>query len=189
MTPRRSNYDGLELRTPRLILRPPVQGDLKAWADLLGDEEVTRYIGGVQPRSVAWRTMAMHAGSWALVGYGLFSVVQRSTGHCIGRVGPWFPEGWPAPEIGWSFARSSWGQGYATEAARTVLDWAFRNLGWSQVVHYIEPGNDASIGVARRIGSNYVGATTLPPPISAGVEFLVYGQNRSNFYHAGRTAA
>lgn len=167
-----------ELRTERLLLRPPVESDFDAWADLLGDEEVTRYIGGPQPRSVAWRTMAMHAGSWLLRGCGLLSVIDRNTGHWIGRVGPWFPEGWPEPEIGWSFIRSAWGQGFATEAASAVISWTFDNLGWDRVVHYIEPENTSSIAVAERIGSRLLGETSLPPPISTDQLFLVYGQSR-----------
>lgn len=168
-----------ELHTERLMLRPPIDRDFAAWADLLGDEEVTRYIGGPQPPSVAWRTMAMHAGSWALRGYGLFSVIDRGTGNCIGRVGPWFPQGWPQPEIGWSFIRSAWGHGFAIEAARTALAWTFANLGWDHIVHYIEPGNQASIAVAERIGSKLQGEARLPRPISPEKPFLVYGQSRA----------
>lgn len=122
--------------------------------------------------------MAMHAGSWLLRGSGLFSVIDRDTGQCIGRVGPWFPEGWPEPEVGWSFIRSAWGQGFATEAARTVVSWTFGTLGWDRVVHYIEPGNIPSLAVAERIGSRLLGETTLPPPIPSDKTFLVYGQSR-----------
>ena len=168
------------LETRRLVLRPPAEGDFETWAELLADAEVTRYIGGTQPRSVAWRTMAMHSGSWNLRGCGLFSVIERASGRCIGRVGPWFPEGWPKPEMGWSLVRSAWGQGFATEAASAALAWTFAALGWEEVVHYIEPGNGASIAVAERIGSSLLGETALPPPVASDTTFLVYGQARSD---------
>lgn len=59
-----------------------------------------RFLGGVQPRSVAWRSLAAAAGNWSLQGFGFFSVILRDTGQWIGRVGPIRPEGWPVPEVG-----------------------------------------------------------------------------------------
>lgn len=120
--------------------------------------------------------MAMHAGSWHLRDYGLFSVVERASGAWIGRAGPWQPEGWPAPEIGWSLKRAAWRQGYATEAARAAVEWAFHALAWTEVVHYITRKNAASIAVAEKIGSRLIGETTLPLPSPPNLTFLVYGQ-------------
>ena len=54
------------------------------------------------------------------------------------------PEGWPGTEVGWSFRRAAWGQGYATEAATAAIDWAFAQLGWDDVIHCIAPENVAS---------------------------------------------
>lgn len=166
------------IHTDRLILRPPSPEDFDAWADFSADEEVMRYIGGTQPRSVAWRTMAMHAGSWHLKGFGLFSVLERTSGKWIGRAGPWQPDGWPEPEIGYSLARENWGRGYASEAASAALAWAFETLRWTKAVHYIIPENLASIAVAKKIGSQFLAETLLPPPISSEQTFLIYGQSR-----------
>ena len=63
--------------------------------------ETTRFLGGPQPRSFAWSAMATLAVSWAVRGFGLFSVIERRTGQRIGRVGPRQPRGWTTPEIGW----------------------------------------------------------------------------------------
>ncbi|MHB1303839.1 MAG: GNAT family N-acetyltransferase [Acidiphilium sp.] len=54
------------IRTARLLLRPPVQDDFPAWAAFSADEEAMRFLGGVQPREIAWRSLATMAGSWAL---------------------------------------------------------------------------------------------------------------------------
>ncbi len=167
-----------EIRTERLVLRPPSAEDFDAWADFSADEEVMRYIGGTQPRSVAWRTMAMHVGSWHLKGFGLFSVLEQKSGMWIGRAGPWQPDSWPEPEIGYSFARYAWGQGYASEAASAALAWAFETLRWTNAVHYIVSENLASIAVAKKIGSQFLAETSLPPPIAPEQKFLVYGQDR-----------
>ena len=129
------------LHTARLILRPPREEDLDGWAELMGDEESARYIGGQMTRSAAWRTMATMTGSWVLKGFGMFSVVEKGTGKWIGRVGPWQPEQWPGTEVGWGLVRSAWGKGYARESAEAAITWAFDALGWDEVIHIIALGN------------------------------------------------
>src|SRR5512143_797098 len=141
------------LRTPRLLLRPPEQADFEAWAVLDADEIATQFIGGVSDRSAAWQGLATAVGMWTLRGAGLFSVLENDTGRWVGRVGPWLPDGALATEVGWAIDRSAWGRGYATEAARAAIDWAFRSLGWTEVIHCIDAANTASIAVARRLGS------------------------------------
>ena len=54
------------IETARLILRPTALSDFPRWAEMMADEEAARYIGGVQPRAVAWRGMISMAGAWAL---------------------------------------------------------------------------------------------------------------------------
>ncbi|MEQ9336465.1 MAG: GNAT family N-acetyltransferase, partial [Miltoncostaeaceae bacterium] len=104
------------IRTERLILRPPLTEDFEGWCDLMGDEVAARFIGGLQPRSVIWRTFLAQVGAWEVQGFGMFSVIERQSGHWLGRVGPWRPLGWPGPEVGWGLVRSAWGRGYALEA-------------------------------------------------------------------------
>ncbi len=170
---------GPTLITERLLLRPPEAEDFEAWAALMGDEESARFIGGVQPAALAWRNMATVTGAWTLRGFSMFSVIERADGRWIGRVGPWFPHGWPSPEVGWGLIRDAWGQGYAQEAATACLDWVFDALGWPKVIHCIDPANQASIALARRLGSTFRGQAILPPPIDATVD--VWGQSAANW--------
>ena len=67
-------------------------------------------------------------------------------------------------EVGWGIVRECWGRGYATEGAAATIDWAFDNLGWTEVIHTIAPDNLASQAVARRLGSRNRGPGKLPPP-------------------------
>jgi RimJ/RimL family protein N-acetyltransferase len=152
------------IETARLILRPPVEADLDGWAAMVADGPAMLHMGGAKPRPAAWRGLAMMAGSWALRGHGMFSVIERSSGRWVGRVGPWHPEGWPGTEIGWSIVRESWGRGYATEAAAASIAWAIGELGWTDIVHVIAPANTQSAAVARRLGSANRGPTPLPAP-------------------------
>ncbi len=171
---------GPTLETERLILRPPVGDDFDAWAEWMGDEEAMRHIGGVQSRPVAWRSMATFTGSWALHGFGMFSVIEKESGRWIGRLGPWSPEGWPGTEVGWGLARSYWGKGYATEGAAATMDWAFDTLGWTDIIHTIAPDNVGSVGVAERLGSANRGPGRLPPPFEH-LPVDVWGQTREQW--------
>lgn len=165
---------GPTLRTPRLLLRPPLAEDFDAWAAMAADPVSMATLGGVQPRAVAWRAFVQMAGSWAIYGFGMFSVYERSTGLWIGRVGPWRPDGWPGNEIGWGLQSCAHGRGYATEAAQAAIDWSVSALGWESFIHCINRANRRSIAVADRLGSRRLGDTTLPAPSGQAVD--VYGQ-------------
>ncbi len=156
--------DFLQLDTPRLLLRPPRMEDFGPWSALLADAEASHFIGGPQPPALAWRGLMVMAGAWHLQGFAMFSVIEKASGRWIGRLGPWYPEGWPGTEVGWGLVRDSWGRGYATEGASAAMDWAFSTLGWTEVIHSIAPDNHASQAVARRLGSRNRGPGRLPPP-------------------------
>lgn len=156
--------NGPILVTRRLILRPPGPEDLEGWAMFHADPDTMRYLGGVQPRSAAWRGLCGMAGSWHIRGFGMFSLILRDTGEWIGRVGPWQPEDWPAPEIGWGVRREFAGKGYALEAAVASMDYAFDVLRWDRVIHCIDPDNAGSIALAKRLGAVNEGPTRLPAP-------------------------
>lgn len=146
----------------------------------MADAEGSRFIGGPQARSQAWRGFMTIAGAWAMNGYGMFSVMEKSTGRWIGRIGPWVPADWPGNEVGWSLIRAAWGQGYATEAATATIDWVFDHVGWTDVVHCIAPDNAPSQKVAARLGSVNRGAVTLPPPLEE-YPIEVWGQTREEW--------
>ncbi len=167
---------GPVLETPRLILRVPIEADLDGWAAMSADAEAMRFIGGVSPRHGAWRTMAMMAGAWGLRGYGMFSLILKETGEWVGRAGPWFPEGWPGPEIGWGLRREYWGQGLAFEAAAVVMDYAADQLGWSEIIHCIDKDNAPSRRLAERLGAAWLREAAPPPPMT-GFTWQIYGQS------------
>lgn len=170
---------GPTLETARLLLRPTSGEDFEPWAAFSADEEASRFLGGPQPREAAWRMMCTMAGSWVVRGFGMFSVIEKEGGRWVGRLGPWQPEGWPGTEVGWGVAREFWGRGYATEGATAAIDWAFDHLGWTEVIHCIDPGNVNSQAVARRLGSSLLRHAMLPPPISESVD--VWGQSREQW--------
>jgi RimJ/RimL family protein N-acetyltransferase len=141
------------LETDRLFLRRPEEADFEPLCAMMEDEETARFIGGVSEPALTWRNFCGLLGHWELRGYGFFSVLEKSTGDWIGRIGPWYPHGWPQPEIGWTLNRSTWRKGYAAEAAAACMDHVVDDLGWESVIHLIDKENTASQGVARKLGS------------------------------------
>ena len=143
------------LETPRLILRALDPGDFEAFAAMMADPDVARYLtldGKPQDRADAWRSFAFIAGHWQMRGFGMWAVEEKTTGRFVGRIGPNYPEGWPDREIGWTIAREFWGKGYASEAARAAMDYAFDTLGWRRAISLIHPDNARSVAVAQRLG-------------------------------------
>lgn len=175
------------LETARLILRPTHFEDFEGWAAVMADEESARFIGGCQSRSAAWRGFITMLSAWRVQGFGMFSVLDRRTLQWLGRVGPWRPQRWPGNEIGWNIVRECWGRGYATEAAAASIDWAFEHLGWSDIIHCIDPANFMSQRVAVKLGSCNRGRIQLPEPYGDSV-VEAWGQTREQ-WHASSVRA
>lgn len=176
----------LQLETERLILRPPQAQDFEPWAAFIADEEAARHIGGVQPRSVAWRTFAAMIGVWEWQRFGFFSVIDKASGQWVGRLGPWDPEGWPGTEVGWSIVREHWGKGFAPEGATAATQWAFDHLGWREVIHTIAEDNANSKAVAAKLGSRFLRMGSLPAPHD-GKPVEIWGQSREEWMQHRKT--
>lgn len=172
---------GPVLETARLILRTPNAQDFDAWAALSTDPEVMLHLGGVQSRFTAWKQFLAAVGAWHVQGFYCFSVIEKSSGQWIGRVGPLQPVDWPGTEIGWTLARRAWGRGYALEAALIATDWAFDQLGWSQIIHCIAPANTTSQALATRLGSRKRGPARMPAPHD-DEPIELWGQTREEWF-------
>ena len=138
--------------TERLILREFRGDDFEPMADFFADP-MSEFYGGPCGRDDAWRKFAAYPGHWALRGYGPWAIERQDTGDFIGLCGPWFPEGWFAPEITWALMPGHHGHGFATEAARAALDLAYSDFGWTTAVSVVAIANEASAAVARRLGA------------------------------------
>src|SRR5688572_2404971 len=180
-----ASLDDIRIETPRLILRPPRLEDLDGWSEMMADEETARFIGGVAPRAVCWRQLTMMIGAWHAYGFAMFSVIEKSTGRWIGRLGPWQPEGWPGTEVGWSIMRDCWGRGYAVEGSAAAMDWAVDTLGWDDMIHSIDPRNLASQRVAEKLGSRNRGPGQLPAPFAES-QVDLWGQTAAEWRAARR---
>ena len=143
------------ITTERLILRRFEASDHDAYHAIFAHPEVERWLLPVASREESFRHMAMLEGFWHLRGTSMMAVERREDGKLIGRCGPWHPplaEGREI-EVGWTIAPEEQRRGYAAEAARASMAWAFERFAPARIVHMIDDENTASQGVARKIGS------------------------------------
>ncbi|WP_308442701.1 GNAT family N-acetyltransferase, partial [Rugosimonospora africana] len=182
----------IALETPRLVLDHVRDDDLDALTAMNSDPEVMRYIGDGSVRS-RQQTEAGLAGvrrDWAEKGYGMYAVRPKDTGELAGwvtlAVPNFLPEVLPTVEIGWRFARSFWGRGFATEGAVAVLRFGFVDRGLDRIVSIRHVDNRASGRVMEKIGLRFDRETVVPAHGNQPV--VVYALTREE-YLAGQASA
>lgn len=171
------------IETERLILRAWREDDAPAFAAMMAEPEVARFLTASQTplsSAMAWRDMALFVGHWALRGYGLFAVEEKQSGTFVGRVGAWQPECWVGFELGWGLARRYWGRGYALEAARAAGDWIFASFALDRIVSLIHADNAPSQKLAQRLGMHIRSRT-----LHAGAPHDIWEIERADWRKSG----
>ena len=144
------------LRTARLILRPPTPADAPEVLRILSNPSVLEH----NPSDLVVELAEVEAllerwlEHWSRHGFGNCCVVENETGRVVGNCGIRWMTLLEAPVLNlmYRFDPSSWGRGYATEAAGAVVDWALQNLPGQVVLARVRPDNVASQSVARKVG-------------------------------------
>lgn len=139
------------LETARLRLRAPRMDDFEAYA-AFGASPRAAILGGPFSRAQSFQRLAGIGGHWILRGYGRWLVADRETDAPLGVVGPFYPEGWPEPEIAWTVFDAAEGRGIAHEAALAARTYAYRSLGWQTAISCVAPDNRRSQALAERLG-------------------------------------
>jgi RimJ/RimL family protein N-acetyltransferase len=146
------------LATERLILRPPVVEDLPWVLEEMNTLAVLRHLGGVQSPDVVTQRFADDIAAFACGGHQRWTVWLRDRETRIGRVGLFHLRSPAAPpvlqgqrEIGWTFAAAYWGCGFATEAARAVIAYAFDALALPVLYSQTSDSNAASTRMMQRL--------------------------------------
>ena len=139
------------LQTERLTLRPLGPQDFAPLAAFYASERA-KFVGGPMTPELTWRALAGEIGHWTLRGYGRWGVEETATGDLAGVIGPWNPEGWPEPELGWDLMNGFEGKGYATEAAIAARRFAYEVLDWPTAISLVADANEASARLALRLG-------------------------------------
>lgn len=151
--------------TRRLMIRPWASGEAEALFDIYSRWDVSRWLGAT-PRAMETMDQALRRiHGWAAVSepdptYGVWCVALREGGTAVGTV-LLLPlaDGDGEVEVGWHLHPDHWGNGYATEAARAVIQRGL-DAGLDEVVAVVNPDNLPSQAVCRRLGMVHLGTTT-----------------------------
>ncbi len=125
-----------QIRSERLVLRPPRESDLAFFANLYGDAEVVRYLSfrPVGELEEVRRLLLNRVGAWRLGGGDLeevgsyIYVLTDPAGEPLGVVG--VSKRVYGYELSYALARAAWGHGYTPEAVRALSDWLLDNGAW-----------------------------------------------------------
>ena len=158
-----------ELRTQRLLLRQWRESDLEPFAALNADLEVMRYFPAPLTREQSDALADYERASIAERGWGFWAVEVAGVAPLVGFVGldevSFHTRFSPAVEVGWRLAREHWGRGYATEAARASVEFAFEELGLDEIVSLTTVANTRSRRVMERIGMTHDPADDFEHPL------------------------
>lgn len=149
----------VRLTTDRLIIRSTEDRDAGGLHRIYSDPEAMRYIpgGAFDDMERVRRSIARSRERETTSGMTLWAVDDKATGEFMGQCGVVPVDGkGPEIELAYHFARPFWGRGYATEAARAVADYAFRELELERLIGLTFPANVPSQRVLEKTGFAYV---------------------------------
>ena len=150
----------VELTTARLLLRNWREGDRDIFHEINSHERVMAFFPFRRTRAEADKLMDRIASRIDQTGLGFFAVELRRTQRCIGFAGladaalpGILPDG--THEVGWRLVHRQWGKGFATEAARALLDHGFNARKLPEIVAFAVGENHRSIAVMQRLGMSH----------------------------------
>jgi RimJ/RimL family protein N-acetyltransferase len=181
-----------ELSTPRLWLRQWRASDLPPFAALNADPLVMEFLPGCLSSAESDALARRCEAQIEQRGWGFWAAQRHDSGAFIGFVGlgvPSFEAPFtPCVEIGWRLERASWGNGFATEAGRECLRFAFESLVLEEVVSFTVPLNRRSRAVMERLGMSHDAAGDFDHPrLPAGHPLrrhVLYRLRRENWQFA-----
>lgn len=147
--------------------------DREPFAEMNADPDVMRYFPALLDRAASDVFVDRIEAGFDEHGFGLWAIERLDTHAFIGFVGlsvPSFDAHFtPAVEVGWRLARSSWGQGFATEAGLRAVEAGFEDCGLTQIVSFTATVNTRSIAVMDRLGMTHDPADDFDhPALQAG---------------------
>ncbi|MBR5501442.1 MAG: GNAT family N-acetyltransferase [Oscillospiraceae bacterium] len=146
------------LQTNRLLLREMTENDFDALYKIWGDAEVMRHYPYTFDEQRVHSWIARNRERYKTFGFGLWAVCLKDTGELIGDCGLTMQQigSEIKPEIGYHIRADKQRNGYATEAAKAVRDWAFRSTPFNEIYSYMKYTNEPSAKTAMAYGCTQV---------------------------------
>lgn len=164
-----SNLNRTEIQTPRLKLREWKPSDRDPFAVINTDPRVMQFLPRPLTREESDALVDRISVHFTQHGFGLFALELLGVTPFAGFVGlsiPRFESTFtPCVEIGWRLAADFWGRGYATEAARSVLQFGFEDLHLPEIVSFTVPANQRSRRVMEKLNMTHDPAEDFDHPL------------------------
>lgn len=143
----------VNLETERLIIRPTTLNDVSKIHEMLSDEDTMKYfVEGVYSKEKVHEFINRNQKE-----VHHFTVLLKSSKRIVGKISynPWFMK--QTKEIGWIFFKTATGNGYCTEAAKAIVQYAFETEKIHRLVATCHPKNIASVNVCDKLGMRLEG--------------------------------
>ncbi len=148
------------LETERCILRETHETDVDAFYELYEDPAITAYMEPLFPereKELAY-TAAYRENVYESYGFGVWTVIEKTTGEIIGRVGISYRPGYPDPELGFMIGVPYQRKGFALETCKACLEFG-REQSFDRIIALVQPGNAASEALCGQLGMEAQGET------------------------------
>ncbi len=145
------------LETEQFILRKLTMDDLQDWHSILSDEETMRHYPSPFNIEKTKNWIEWNLDNYNKYGFGLWAIISKETGQFIGDSGMTMQKihGKMQPKIGYHIDKRFWGRGYAPQAARACLRWAFEHTEFDEIFSYQKYTNTPSRRVAEKMGMTF----------------------------------
>lgn len=151
------------LDTERCSIRETVTADLDAFYEIYKEPSVTEYMEDLFPdRNEEKAYVETYAKTiYDFYGFGMWTVILKETGEIIGRAGIDVREGYEYPELGFLIGVSWQGKGLAKEVCSAILNYAKEELELQRIQAFVQPGNEKSVNLLRKLGFSCEGEEKL----------------------------
>lgn len=142
------------LETERCLIRETTPEDVEDFFRIYSDPAITRYMDGLYPDRDQEKEYVREyiEKIYKFYEFGVWTVVEKSSGSVIGRAGFSYREGFDEPEIGFIIGAPWQRKGYAEEVCRGILEYGVKRLGFQEVNAMVETGNEASLMLCDKLG-------------------------------------
>ncbi len=146
------------LETERLTLRELKLSDKDNLYKILSDEETMKYYPSPFSEDKVENWIKWNIENYNKYGHGLWAVILKDNNQFIGDCGITMQEidGEILAEVGYHINKAYWNKGYASEASKAVIEYAFNNLNYNELYTYTDTKNIPSIKVAQKNGMNFI---------------------------------
>ena len=142
------------LETDRCLIRETTPEDVEIFFQIYSDPAITKYMDGLYPdREQEKEYVREYIDKfYKFYEFGVWTVVEKSSGSVIGRAGFSYREGFDEPEIGFIIGVPWQRKGYAEEVCRGILEYGGKRLGFQEVNAMVETENEASLKLCDKLG-------------------------------------